>query len=389
MILDQLIAYVDFGEEDAERLCRLHEALSSSFPKIADRFYDALLADADASLVISGPDQVLRLRMSLIEWMSSGLRGPLDEEFCKKRSRIGRRHVQIGLPQQYMFAAVNVIRTEYQAAIDTLYSRDEAAAVFRSVNKLLDMELALMLGDYQRASEELLIEHDRKARSERLAALQTMTTGLAHEVRNPLNSATLQLELVERRLRREKADTAFLEPIKLAVHEIERLSVMLDQFLEFASAAELTIQEQDAISIARHVIEMERAVAANEGVSIELASPASTAVAAFDASKLHQIIRNLLRNGIEAASPTGSVSIDVSVVDGVLFLRVSDNGPGIPAQVQPRMWEPFFSTKDGNAGMGLAIAHNFVTMHGGKLDVETSSIGTTVTVTIARRSIAK
>ena len=336
--------------------------------------------------MVTGPEQVERLRVTLIDWLSSGLRGPYDAAFSEKRSHIGRRHVQIGLPQQYMFAAINVVRGEYQDLIDAMYSHREAMLTIRSVNKLLDIELALMLRDYQLESEAQLVARERRNRAERLAALQTMTEGLAHEVRNPLNSAALQLELVERRLRRDTDDTSLLDPIGLAAHEIRRLSDMLTRFLAFASASDLHLEQHDAIALARQVIESERERAAKHGVELTLVVSSDAVVAAFDAGKLHQIMLHLVRNAIEAAPTRGHVSLGVAIDGDALRVFVGDDGAGIDVDTRRRIYEPFFSTKEGALGMGLAIVHNFVTMHGGHIDVVTSSKGTAVTVEIPRQN---
>ena len=170
------------------------------FPDIAETFYKAVWANAGASSVLSGPAQIERLRVTLVDWMSSGLLGPYDERFYEKRSRIGRRHVAIGLAHHYMFTSMTVVRTAYHDHIGTLYAPDAASRVMRSVNKLLDIELAVMVRHYQLDSNEKLVARERRMQADRILAMKTMTAGLAHEVRNPLNAAKLQLELLERRL---------------------------------------------------------------------------------------------------------------------------------------------------------------------------------------------
>src|SRR5262249_12959990 len=142
------------GDDDRARLVALRGTLAPSFPQIAERFYGAVRANPGAAAVLSGPEQVERLRVTLIDWMSTGLLGPYDEAFYDKRSRIGRRHVQIGLAQQYMFTAMNIVRSAYLDRIAELYPPAEALLIVRSVDKLFDLELALMLRHYQLVSEE-------------------------------------------------------------------------------------------------------------------------------------------------------------------------------------------------------------------------------------------
>jgi signal transduction histidine kinase len=211
-----------------------------------------------------------------------------------------------------------------------------------------------------------------------------MTAGLAHEVRNPLNAAKLQLELLERRLRRQGDDPKVLEPVGLAHHEIQRLTEMLNEFLAFARPPDLRTQDHDVVAIARHVIELEGALAERIGASVVLEGT-EVAVAKVDPGKLHQVVQNLVRNAIEAAGTNGRVTVNVASEQGTLHVRVADNGPGIPEEIRTRIYEPFFSTKEGGTGMGMSIVHNFVAMHGGKIDVDTSPRRTTIDVAIPSR----
>lgn len=386
MILEQLISYVRLDEADRARLVTLHGKLEPHFRAIAELFYEAVWANPGAASVLQGPEQVERLRCTLIDWMSTGLLGPYDAKFEEKRSRIGRVHVRIGLAQQYMFSATNVVRAAYLDRIAELYPADEAILVVRSVDKLLDIELALMLRHYQLDSEERLVARERQLQSDRLYALQTMSAGLAHEVRNPLNAAKLQLELLERRLRRHVDDPKVMEPVGLAHHEIQRLTELLNEFLSFARPPELHTEEHDVVAIARHVLELERPLAKRIGTQLELDSSADSAIAPVDPGKLHQVVQNLVRNGIEAAGENGHVSVGVAVEnDHALHIRVTDDGPGIPDDVRTRIYEPFFSTKEGGTGMGMSIVHNFVAMHGGRIDIATGSRGTVVDVAIPTR----
>jgi signal transduction histidine kinase len=385
VILEPLLAYVRFDDADRARLVALHAKLQPEFPRIAELFYAAVWANPETASVLSGPEQVERLRISLIDWMSSGLLGPYDDRFYDKRSRIGRRHVQIGLAQQYMFTAMNVVRSAYLDCITTLYPPAEALLVVRSVDKLIDLELAVMLRHYQLDSEERLVSRERQIQADRITALQTMTAGLAHEVRNPLNAAKLQLELLERRLRRQGDDPKMIQPVELAHHEIQRLTEMLNEFLTFARPPELRLQEHDLVAIARHVIELEAPLAESSGTTLALEPGPELAVAPMDPGKLHQVIQNLVRNGLEAASPNGAVSVAVNVQDGALHVRVADDGPGIPDEHRARIYEPFFSTKEGGTGMGMSIVHSYVAMHGGKIHITTGPRGTTVDVAIPTR----
>ena len=384
--LAEVISYVELGEREIELLRNLHPRLAPHFPAIAERFYAAVFENPNTAAVLSGPEQVERLRVSLIDWMSSGLLGPYDEKFYEKRSRIGRRHVQIGLAQQYMFTAMNIVRTAYVEKTVEMFPLDVACPTVRAVNKLLDIELAVMLRHYQLDSEEKLLQRERRIQSDRLTAMQTLSAGLAHEVRNPLNAARLQLELLDRRIRRQFGeDTKLTEPVVLANHELERLTNLLNDFLSFARPPELHVHEHDLIEIGRQVIELERPLAQQRGVHLTF-HEVPPIIAQVDSGKIHQVIQNLVRNGLEATSYDGHVGLWISNgPDNMVNIRVTDDGPGIPPEVLQRIYEPFYSTKDTGTGMGMAIVHSLVTMHGGRIEIDTSPNGTRFEVTIPQR----
>jgi signal transduction histidine kinase len=380
---EEIVSYVDLNDDDRARLRELHSKLAPHFPKVAERFYAALWANPGAAAMLSGPEQVERLRVTLIDWMSTGLLGPYDDKFYEKRSRIGRRHVQIGLKQHYMFAAMNVVRNAYFDFISELFPAEQACAFVRAVNKLLDIELALMLAHYQLDSEEKLLQRERRIQKDRLDAMQRLSAGLAHEVRNPLNAARLQLELVERRLRRQDVDPKLFESTQLANHEMERLTNLLNDFLAFARPPELHLHEQDIVEICRHVVELERPLAERRRVSLALADH-EPIVAQVDVGKIHQVVQNLVRNGLEAAASGGHVGVRVSDGGGQVHIHVADDGPGIPEDVLGHIYEPFFSTKETGTGMGMAIVHSLVKMHGGRIEVATSPKGTNFEVVVPR-----
>jgi signal transduction histidine kinase len=339
-----------------------------------------------AASVLSGPEQIERLRVTLIDWMSSGLLGPYDEAFYEKRSRIGRRHVVIGLAQHYMFTAMSVVRQAYIDRIAKLYTGDEMTAVIKSVDKLFDIELALMLRHYHLESEEKRAERERTILNDRLLAVQTLSAGLAHEVRNPLNAAKLQLELLDRRVRRITQDASLLQPSELANQEIARLTGLLNEFLAFARAPELHAGQHDVIAIAQQVIDLEKPFADRQKIALTLEPKSGVMFAHVDPGKLHQIIQNLLRNALEATPTNGHVGVELTMTDRALLVRVRDDGQGMTEDTKRRMFEPFFSTKENGTGMGMAIVHTFVQMHSGTVGVETSPRGTVVSVLLPQPS---
>ena len=382
-VLEELFAYVGFDDDDRARLRALHPILEQHFPEVSGKFYEAVQASPGASAVLHGPDQIARLHVTLIDWMASGLLGPHDERFYEKRSRIGRRHVAIGLPHDYMFTAMSVVRIAYLDLIAELVPVTQVLAVSRSVNKLLDIELAVMARHYHLDSREKLVAREHRIQTDRITAMRTMSAGLAHEVRNPLHAAKLQLELLERRLRKQGDDPSLLVPSELAQQEIERVTALLNDFLTFARPPELHASEHDVAQIVRNVVELERVAAERRGTELALTAP-DHLLARVDSPKLHQVALNLVRNALEAVPPDGHVSVELAGEADCFHLRVQDDGGGIPEDIRTRIYEPFFSTKEGGTGLGMSIVHSLVTLHGGSISLVTDGAGTCFDVTIPR-----
>lgn len=386
LVLDEVLRYVELGDADRARLTDLCAKLAPQLPEIAQRFYEHLAANPGAAAVLSGPAQVKRLHKSLVDWMASGLLGPYDDRFYDKRSRIGRQHVAIGLPQHYLFTAMNVIRGEYDDRIAGLYDPQEARRVAKSVDKLFDIELALLLRNYQLDSEAKLVARERSTQAERVTAIQTLSSGLAHEVRNPLNAAKLQLELVDRRLRRDEEDPKLVESIEVIRHELERLTRLLNEFLAFARPSDLALGDHDVLAITRDIVASERPLAEARGATLEVVGRGSLS-ARVDAGKLQQIMHNLVRNAIEAIAAGGHVIVEVSGDGEHVYLVVEDDGPGIPEAIQRRIYEPFFSTKESGTGLGMSIVHSMVALHGGTITLASSPRGTRFDVALPRRAL--
>jgi len=384
--VEEVIAYVGLDDVDRRRLLALHAVLEPHFPAIADAFYKAALANPSTAAILGKPDHLARLHTTMQAWMSTGLRGPFDEAFWQKRGRVGHRHVEIGLAQHFMITGMSVIRRGYREQIAVAYPPAEAHAVSGAVDRLLDVELAVMLRHYQDDSELRLLASERQRRLEQVEAMRTLCAGLAHEVRNPVNSAKLQLELAVRRLRKVAADDArLLEPVERAGVEIDRLTALVDEFLAFARPPALDARPEDVVALVRAVVDEHQALAEERGVTLTLDGDATPVVAEVDVAKMRQIIGSLILNAIEASSLGGKGTVAVHPVDGHVHIRVTDDGPGIPAEVLPRIYEPFFSTKEGGTGMGMSIAHSLVALHRGSINVESSPKGTTFEVALPRR----
>jgi signal transduction histidine kinase len=184
-------------------------------------------------------------------------------------------------------------------------------------------------------------------------------------------------------VKRITSDPALIQPSELANEEIARLSGLLNEFLAFARAPELRASHHNVIALAHQVIDLEHPFAERQKIELTVTPSTGELDANVDPGKLHQIIQNLVRNALEATPSGGRVEVELAIAsDRALHVRVRDDGGGMTEETKRRVFEPFFSTKDTGTGMGMAIVHSFVTMHGGTVDIVSSAKGTLVDVAL-------
>jgi signal transduction histidine kinase/DNA-binding response OmpR family regulator len=208
----------------------------------------------------------------------------------------------------------------------------------------------------------------RLLRSERLAAVGTMAAGLAHEVRNPLNSASLQLTLLERRLARLEGATEILPIAGVIKSEIDRLDRLVRDFLAFSQPRPLDVREVDVETLLSGLADLIAPVA--EGGSVALATEVAPGLPAIagDAERLHQVLLNLTRNAIEALHGRGgTLTLRARRAEDAVELDVEDDGPGFAEELP--VFDAFFTTKEQGTGLGLSLVHRIVTDHGGTIRV--------------------
>ena len=222
----------------------------------------------------------------------------------------------------------------------------------------------------------------RTLRAERLAAVGTMAAGFAHEVRNPLNSASLQLTVLERRVQKgDLSRDTILGITQIVKDEIQRLERMVREFLAFAQPRPIEPGTMDINDLVRSLLQMEAPEAEANRVEIETElAPALPAVWG-DAERLRQVLLNLVRNALEAM-PTGGRLVLRSRrgADATVEIDVEDSGAGFAEDLP--VFDAFFTTKEKGTGLGLAIVHRIITDHGGAIRVRSGAGGTCFSLTL-------
>ncbi len=224
-------------------------------------------------------------------------------------------------------------------------------------------------------------------RQEKLASLGVLATGVAHEIRNPLTAIKLRLFSLKKQF---GPGLATQEDFQTIGREIDRLEKIVKSFLQFARPQE---PEMAPVAASELLEETRRLLApefAKRGVRLDVDAPETVELQA-DKAQLQQVLINLAQNAAENMPGGGAVTLRARVgvarlsrqSEPVALLEVSDTGAGIPAEVQKRLFDPFFSTKEGGTGLGLAIAARIVEKHAGRIQFSTGrNSGTTFTLLI-------
>jgi PAS domain S-box-containing protein len=224
-------------------------------------------------------------------------------------------------------------------------------------------------------------ELERRARhNERLAAAGALAAGLAHEIRNPLNGASLHLSVIERGLARSAdAPAPMREAADVLRAEIRRLGGLVTDFLEVARPKPLVLVDFDLNELAHGVRTLLAPEAATRRVSLDVEASPFPVPIRIDVARSKQVLVNLVRNALDAVKEGGAVRIAVRRLPEHAEIDVADNGSGIPDPNAP-IFDAFFTTKDRGTGLGLSIVQRIVTDHGGEISFSSHPGSTVFTV---------
>jgi signal transduction histidine kinase len=201
------------------------------------------------------------------------------------------------------------------------------------------------------------------------AALKELSAGVAHEIRNPLNSIRLLISLLDEELgdRKNSAQAAALQTLR---HEIGKLNRLVSEFLTYARPVTLNQDQVPVSSLVSSVLELAAAEARVKEVALRAAPAGELGELRVDRLRLEQALLNLALNAIQACPRGGQVILRTARAAGGVELAVEDTGPGIAPQDLPRLFEPFFTTKVDGTGLGLANARKIVAEHRGDIRAE-------------------
>jgi len=239
--------------------------------------------------------------------------------------------------------------------------RDEEVSAGRSLGALLTLH------DVESVSE---IESELEL-SRRMAAIGRLTSGVGHEVKNPINAIVVHLELLRGKVGSEVTAARHLEIIQ---SEIQRLDRVVQTLVDFSRPVELKLVDQDMRTIVSSVLMLASAGLESYNVTVVSELPAHPVIVKVDADLVKQALLNVVLNGAQAMAEGGELSVRLAEDGRSAIIKVQDHGEGIPDEIRSKIFDLYFTTKRDGSGIGLAMTYRILQLHHGQLDVE-SKVG--------------
>lgn len=304
----------------------------------------------------------------------------------------------LGIVYTSVFAGDEVIREALDGALNShvhLSHKDVTYEGFNGRPQTIRLSTVELKGDNGRPAGVLLQVQDvtewlaleqRVRVAEKLAALHTLSAGVAHELRNPLSAMDLNLHLLEEELAEHgnvtNGTTHYLEVLNA---ECRRLSAILDNFMKFARPHSVNTHEVDVHRVIEHIVALMQLEAQEHKICLEQTIEKDLPIVLGDETQISQVLVNVIVNAFQSMEDGGRCDIEAttSATDGKCWVEISvrDSGVGIPEEALPRLFDPFYTTKPSGSGLGLAIAYRIMQDHGGLISVSSARVtGTVVTL---------
>lgn len=387
-LLESLKLYVDFSEQDILNLRALADAAQDLVPHVVDRFYEVLFQHAEARSVFTGGEaQIVRQKKVLAQWIRGLFAGDYGRSYVESRLRIGEAHVRVGLAQRLMPLAIEIVRVELACGFRAL-SIPNLEDKLSSLNKLLTIDLTIMLESYKESYSTQIRDFERKAveaelaQAQHLAEIGQLAASLAHEIKNPLAGISGAIQVIGDSL---EADSTYRPIVRDILAQIGRLDATVKDLLLYARPTPPDRRRVNISELVPRLIGVLRTEPALKNVDVRYEGV--DAVAYVDERQFEQLLMNLILNAAHASSDGATIHVDAIERGNRVALIVQDFGSGMPPEVKERALEPFFTTKAKGTGLGLAICCRIVASHHGTILIDSKpGEGTTVCVELPRYS---
>jgi nitrogen fixation/metabolism regulation signal transduction histidine kinase len=293
---------------------------------------------------------------------------------------------------------ISHVITSSLSVVSEQLKQHQQGADAKHIEYVFSDEVGEIITQYNLMVDALEESSERLARTEREMAWRTMARQVAHEINNPLTPMKLTLQQLQRTQGTERFNDYFQRSTQLLIDQIDNLSHIAKSFSSFAKMPEVNPTEVDVANKLFKVITLMRNN--TDQVPIRYVGPENGIMAMADADQITQVFNNILRNALQAMEGRPNSDIIVilkpanqqTVEDEQLNpnrdwikISISDNGPGIPEEMQEKVFVPNFTTKNTGAGLGMPISKNIVEGSGGKICFQTSEKGTTFFVYLRKK----
>jgi signal transduction histidine kinase len=212
---------------------------------------------------------------------------------------------------------------------------------------------------------------EEQIESERLNAFTLLAAGVAHELGNPLNSLTIHLQLLERRLKKlGKQGESLREHLDIATGEIKRMDTIISQFLAAIRPTKPQFQRTQISELVKESLRFLKPELDQAKVKVQLDLRPDLPAMPLDADQMKQAIYNLIRNACQAMPKGGTLTVSGTFTDFEVRLSFDDTGKGITPEQMGRLFQPFSTTRPSGNGLGLLIVRRIIREHGGEIDIE-------------------
>ena len=254
--------------------------------------------------------------------------------------------------------------------------RERVLAVSASILLDEDGEVETAFAVFRDLTERRRLER-RLAQERRLSAMGELASGVAHEIRNPLNAIAVIAQRFAREFEPKEGADEYRNLARTVVTEARRINEIIQQFLLFARPPKLSLHQADLAALAREVVSLFSSTAREKGVALRLEAP-ETLPGWVDPEQLKQAPGNLVQNAIQACASGDAVTVRLKREGPDTVIQVEDTGPGIPEDVRPKIFDLYFTTRPDGTGIGLSLVHRIVSAHGGTIEVKTEKDAGTV-----------
>lgn len=242
----------------------------------------------------------------------------------------------------------------------------EVGQIARAVNKM-----AISLAEKEKLEEEL-------HRSERLAALGRLVTGVAHELRNPIGIIKTTTQIMEGELGNSPE---YSEHFRIIKEQIERQNRVIQELLDFGRPSKPVLESVCLNNLLEKVLTFTAPTLRQQKIDLHKSLQEDLPRVMADGEKIKQVFVNLILNAVQSMPSGGKLVIETAAESGWVAARFTDTGSGIPAEDLPKIFDPFYTTKKTGTGLGLSISHQIISMHRGTIEVSsTEGVGTAFTV---------